>query len=88
RLVAMSLQVLRKNGRRETVSMISNWSALWHHSHIYADDKAPLLDLGMRLGEGSGAALAIGVVRAAVACHNDMATFEAAGVSAGGPGDR
>ena len=43
--------------------------------------KAPLLDLGMRLGEGSGAALAIGVVKAAVACHNGMATFAEAGVA-------
>ncbi len=41
----------------------------------------PVLDLGMRLGEGTGAALAAGIVRAAVACHNDMATFEQAGVS-------
>ncbi len=40
----------------------------------------PLLDLGMRLGEGSGAALAIGLVKAALACHEDMATFAAAGV--------
>jgi len=42
--------------------------------------KAPLLDLGMRLGEASGAALAIGLVKAAVACHNGMATFAGAGV--------
>lgn len=41
----------------------------------------PLFDLGMRLGEASGAAVAIGLVRAAVACHNGMATFESAGVS-------
>ena len=41
----------------------------------------PLLDLGMRLGEGSGAALALSVVRAAVALFADMATFEGAGVS-------
>jgi nicotinate-nucleotide--dimethylbenzimidazole phosphoribosyltransferase len=41
----------------------------------------PILDLGMRLGEGSGAALADGIVRAAVACHNDMATFDQAKVS-------
>ncbi|WP_342358462.1 nicotinate-nucleotide--dimethylbenzimidazole phosphoribosyltransferase [Terrarubrum flagellatum] len=41
----------------------------------------PVLDLGMRLGEGSGAALAAGVVRAALACHRDMATFEQAQVS-------
>jgi nicotinate-nucleotide--dimethylbenzimidazole phosphoribosyltransferase len=41
----------------------------------------PLLDLGMRLGEASGAALAAGIVRAAVNCHNNMATFTSAGVS-------
>jgi len=41
----------------------------------------PILDLGMRLGEGSGAAVAIGVVKAAVACHRGMATFAEAGVS-------
>ncbi len=43
--------------------------------------KAPLLDLGMRLGEGSGAALAVAIVKAAVACHNGMATFAEAGVA-------
>jgi nicotinate-nucleotide--dimethylbenzimidazole phosphoribosyltransferase len=42
--------------------------------------KKPLLDLGMGLGEGSGAALAAGVVKAAIACHQDMATFEQAQV--------
>ncbi len=41
----------------------------------------PLLDLDMRLGEGSGAAIALSVVRAAVALFNEMATFEGAGVS-------
>ncbi len=41
----------------------------------------PLLDLDMRLGEGSGAALASAVVRAAVATHTKMATFEGAGVT-------
>lgn len=41
----------------------------------------PLLDLRMRLGEGTGAALAFGVIRAAVAAFTRMATFEAAGVS-------
>lgn len=39
-----------------------------------------LLDLGMRLGEGSGAALAIPILRASVACHRGMATFSEAGV--------
>lgn len=41
----------------------------------------PLLDLGMRLGEGSGGALAVAIVRAAVACHTGMATFAEAAVS-------
>ena len=45
--------------------------------------KAPLLALGLRLGEGSGAALAISVLKAAVACHSGMATFAEAGVSEG-----
>jgi nicotinate-nucleotide--dimethylbenzimidazole phosphoribosyltransferase len=41
----------------------------------------PLLDLDMRLGEASGAALAVLVLRAALACHTGMATFAEAGVS-------
>jgi nicotinate-nucleotide--dimethylbenzimidazole phosphoribosyltransferase len=43
----------------------------------------PLLDLGMRLGEASGAAVAIALLRAAVACHDGMATFAEAGVADG-----
>ncbi|MFV0336471.1 MAG: nicotinate-nucleotide--dimethylbenzimidazole phosphoribosyltransferase [Tropicimonas sp.] len=43
--------------------------------------KTPLLNLGLRLGEGSGAALAIGVLKGAIACHSGMATFGEAGVS-------
>ncbi|WP_375281739.1 nicotinate-nucleotide--dimethylbenzimidazole phosphoribosyltransferase [Pseudooctadecabacter sp.] len=46
-------------------------------------EKQPLLSLGLRLGEGSGAALAIGVLKGAVACHSGMATFAEAGVAAG-----
>jgi nicotinate-nucleotide--dimethylbenzimidazole phosphoribosyltransferase len=42
---------------------------------------APFLDLGLRLGEGTGAALGIALVRAALACYEEMATFEEAGVS-------
>jgi nicotinate-nucleotide--dimethylbenzimidazole phosphoribosyltransferase len=41
----------------------------------------PLLSLGMRLGEASGAALAMGLLKGALACHRDMATFAQAGVS-------
>ena len=42
---------------------------------------SPLLDLRMRLGESSGAAVAILVLRAALACHTGMATFSEARVS-------
>lgn len=54
-----------------------------HIKLLEALDKKPLLDLGLRLGEGSGAALAIGVLKGAVACHSGMATFAEAGVSDG-----
>ncbi|WP_171239436.1 nicotinate-nucleotide--dimethylbenzimidazole phosphoribosyltransferase [Ruegeria sp. HKCCA5491] len=45
--------------------------------------KEPLLNLGLRLGEGSGGALAINILKSAVACHSGMATFAEAGVSDG-----
>jgi nicotinate-nucleotide--dimethylbenzimidazole phosphoribosyltransferase len=44
----------------------------------------PLLDLEMRLGEASGAGVAIALLRAALACHQGMATFSEAGVSGAG----
>ncbi len=47
-------------------------------SHLELD---PLLDLGMRLGEGTGAVLAMGIIESAAACLTEMATFEGAGVS-------
>ncbi|MBW4330209.1 nicotinate-nucleotide--dimethylbenzimidazole phosphoribosyltransferase [Stakelama sp. CBK3Z-3] len=43
----------------------------------------PLLALDMRLGEGSGAAVAVQIIRAALAAHNGMATFAEAGVAGG-----
>ncbi len=54
-----------------------------HQRLLTAIDKDPLLSLGLRLGEGSGAALAIGVLKGAIACHSGMATFAEAGVSDG-----
>lgn len=44
-------------------------------------DLDPLLSLGMRLGEGSSAAVAVSIIRAALAMHNGMATFAEAGVA-------
>ena len=54
-----------------------------HAKLLRAMGKEPLLSLGLRLGEGSGAALAVGVLQGAVACHSGMATFAEAGVAAG-----
>ncbi|HET7268138.1 MAG TPA: nicotinate-nucleotide--dimethylbenzimidazole phosphoribosyltransferase [Oleiagrimonas sp.] len=65
-----------------------DWMAFGHRSHEHghaqvldALDAEPLLDLGMRLGEGSGAATAVPLLRLACALHNGMATFAEAGVS-------
>lgn len=52
-----------------------------HRRLIAALGKSPVLDFDMRLGEGSGAALALGILRAALECHNGMATFGEAGIS-------
>jgi nicotinate-nucleotide--dimethylbenzimidazole phosphoribosyltransferase len=52
-----------------------------HRAVLDALDAAPLLDLNLRLGEGSGAALALPLVRMACALHNGMATFAEAAVS-------
>ena len=52
-----------------------------HRRLVERIGKKPLLDLGMRLGEASGAVLAIPVLRAAIACHGGMASFAEAGVS-------
>ena len=58
-----------------------------HRALLDALDKKPLLDLSMRLGEASGAALAVPILRAALACHTGMATFAEAGVSDRSDGD-
>jgi nicotinate-nucleotide--dimethylbenzimidazole phosphoribosyltransferase len=61
--------------------VLSHLSAEHGHGHLAAYlGKRPLLDLGMRLGEGTGAALAIELIDAALALYDGMATFNEAGV--------
>lgn len=55
-----------------------------HQKLLEAIGKRALFDFDMRLGEASGATLALGVLKAACACHSGMATFADAGVA--GPG--
>ena len=63
-------------------ALIAHLSAEAGHRALAAElGGSPLLDLGMRLGEASGAALAVVVLRAALACHLGMATFDEAGVT-------
>jgi len=62
--------------------LVSHVSAEPGHKRLLQSiGKDALVDLGLRLGEASGAMLAVLLLKAAVACHNGMATFEEAGVS-------
>jgi len=64
--------------------MLSHASAEPGHAAVVAAfGELPLLDLQMRLGEGSGAAVAVPLLRLACALHNNMATFAEAGVADG-----
>lgn len=77
-----ALVALRLNASIEPWLLYSHRSAeRGHRKLIEALDARPLLDLDLRLGEGSGAALAAPLLRMACALHNGMASFEGAGVS-------
>jgi nicotinate-nucleotide--dimethylbenzimidazole phosphoribosyltransferase len=52
-----------------------------HRAALERMGLVPILDLNMRLGEGSGGAMAAGIIKAAVATHQGMATFDQAGVA-------
>jgi nicotinate-nucleotide--dimethylbenzimidazole phosphoribosyltransferase len=62
-------------------AQVAHCSAETGHRRLCAElGMRPILDLNMRLGEGSGAALCVSVLRAALACYLGMATFGEAGV--------
>lgn len=52
-----------------------------HHLALEAMGATPIVNLGLRLGEGSGAALVVPIIQSSLALHNEMATFANAGVS-------
>ena len=54
---------------------------LGHQKMLQWLDVEPLLNLGLRLGEGTGGALALPLIQAAAAFYNDMASFEQAAVT-------
>jgi len=68
-------------GTREWCLLSHRSAEPGHRAITAALESEPLLDLGMRLGEGSGGATAVPLLRLACALHNEMATFEQAGVS-------
>jgi nicotinate-nucleotide--dimethylbenzimidazole phosphoribosyltransferase len=53
----------------------------FHHAFLDKINRQPLLDLQMRLGEGTGSALAMMLISQALNCYHEMATFAKAGVS-------
>jgi nicotinate-nucleotide--dimethylbenzimidazole phosphoribosyltransferase len=80
-----ALAAVRLNPSAHPWLLFSHRSAERGHAIVLdALDARPILDLGLRLGEGTGAAAALPIVRLACALHAGMATFEEAAVS-GGP---
>jgi nicotinate-nucleotide--dimethylbenzimidazole phosphoribosyltransferase len=74
------LACLRKDGLAHALAAHVSAEAA-HRALLDELGLKPLVDLGMRLGEASGAAVAALILRAAVACHTGMATFAEAGVA-------
>jgi nicotinate-nucleotide--dimethylbenzimidazole phosphoribosyltransferase len=79
---AAALAAVRINPSSRPWLLFSHRSAeQGHRVLLEALDARPILDLDLRLGEGSGAAVALPLLRLACALHNGMATFEEAAVS-------
>lgn len=78
---AAALAAVRLNPGLRDWLHFSHCSSEAGHAHLLAALQAePLLDLEMRLGEGSGAAVALPLLRTACALHNEMATFAEAAI--------
>ena len=83
---AAALVAVRLAGDARHALIASHRSAEPGHRHVLAAlGLEPYLDLGLRLGEGTGAALGIGLAHAAAALLTEMATFKSAGVSGAAP---
>lgn len=77
-----ALIAVRIAPRARDYMLFAHCSAEHAHQQVLAQlDARPLLSLGLRLGEGTGAALALPLLQAAASFYNDMATFESAGVT-------
>ncbi len=81
---AAALAAVRRESRVRPWLIFAHRSAEAGHARVLAALGAkPLLDLGLRLGEGSGAAVAVPLLRLSCALHAEMATFDEAGLSSG-----
>ncbi len=82
-LVAAAAAILHRMNREALDHCIAGHVSAepGHRALLARLGKQPILDLGMRLGEGTGAALAVQIIKSAVACHTGMATFAEAGVA-------
>jgi nicotinate-nucleotide--dimethylbenzimidazole phosphoribosyltransferase len=79
---AAALVALRLQPGIEDYLFFSHCSAEAGHRVFFSQlGMKPLLDLGLRLGEGTGAILAVGLIESAIRIYNEMATFSSAGVS-------
>lgn len=77
-----ALIAVRIAPRAQEYMLFAHCSAEHAHQQVLAQlDARPLLSLGLRLGEGTGAALALPLLQAAASFYNDMATFESANVT-------
>ena len=79
---AAALVALRMNPAVKDYLFFSHVSAeTFHKSFVENEGIKPILSLGMRLGEGTGAVLAMQIIAQAMECYNKMATFSSANVS-------